>query len=431
MNRDVLEIIFGLLIQDDHVDDVWGNCAAVCQDWRAAVHRSRVKHLLIKRMLKLLDIERFVGWNKKEAEAVVWFDSIRQVRGLRHHLQSSIARVVALCRINGVPFPYLWLAEMFLDPKEWKNLFLGWLSPMDCLAFVRNNIIRLKNFEAVLTKPPVKVIWELERGESPYTTSIPVWHGLRPSSAWDVMMMMLYSWIPMATKLAIDRKLFWIEPDTKKAKAITMQEASLYVQHNCADCIMCGVEAQETTFEFYNINMRLHNTYRRRLKYYNKGRSYYISDLCSVCSRQLHQLLGRRGGDLTFMSIQNTKEPFQYLRDNHSIMCTAVDGTSLVCYSRDEVWFPSVEIECQEQCMTLVEPEYHGIQLPGLECIMRINPDKFAEQIRYVHAVSNSRTEISTPPVSSDEIFDLFDGEDEDSCASSQGESHDDDDSSD
>ncbi len=361
LTGDVLECIFRMI---DDTATVWAVLPQVCKQWSNVRNRATMKEKLIRQCYPKY------RYSISRHMCCAYFDAINEFRWLRSTVEQSIANVVALGRMNGVPFPFLWIAERFLKPINWKDMFECWKTPIAALEALKKHLKTIEECCTLILKPPLKAFWDdvkMPAFEMPYDHYV-CWD--KPQNAYRSILKAIGFTTIIASKIT---------------KTISDEMTTfLYGPDACRSCGSCG-----SCGFFRDIDAPL--TFGSYTK--NVNHKYC---LCQSCSRHLFLLCQSSGINSVPGAYSNSLPAgiiFSVINDrnNENIFFLRVEEEEPIYFWQKDVWFPNVEILCQRQCIDLINPEGKQLKLSnhGLNYILRgdsYTVERFTEQIHNVYA---------------------------------------------
>lgn len=373
LNGDLLDKIFRLLVRWGHYDVVWGVVPRVCKRWENVRNRDHFKRELYE--------SRY--W--ASPCAAQFFDAVNDFRRLRHSYETTIANLVALIRMHGVPFPYLWIIDNFLRPRGpggWQDLCIYWSTPIEAVETIKEHLKTMHECCELIKHPPAKAFLD--------EVSVPHFQ-VPPSPLLDAFRQML---------LAISRA-------TLKAAGVAEHPTDVYLTGPEWCSICCAFDDQTSVITV------------------TTDRNW---DKCRNCSRHLYlanQKLSPLGVELFEFpcQVQKNNVPFQVIRETNNGELTFVFekyGQTFITGAH-EVWFPNVEMLCEKICLDLIDPATQDsltLSDQGLKHVFNngdlITLDRFSEQVSQVyHDAMLAMEDDSDDENSDEESYDFCQSSDE------------------
>lgn len=320
---DVWVKILEYVIDDGFGASVWEWILALdgpimCKTWHAATKKTS---LLTKVFTVLLDSPKH-KYLKCGTRIQVIAQQIRCYRSLRSPFRLSLVSLIAHLRLRGVAVPYAWMFEEWLE--GWNKRFMAneELCPMEWVRLTQHDIETMKRQIEYLKNPPLKVYWDDLEIES----------------------------ICGATANAVT--LFDALADGVKHAIGIETTTSAFVHGINYGCMSCAGETINKPIEEFI-------AFRSWLTENKKTKTALM--LCSHCFLQVQTLWTRQ-------QLRPTKKVAKV--ELPLIICDDFICLGEEVIRRDTIEVPLIEIQCQTECMELVEDGELNLTSVALQCML-------------------------------------------------------------
>lgn len=367
---DALVLIFGTFLADtpEGCRTLWRDVPLVCRGWAYARTNGRLKTILVQRVwpkrAKEWDIEKCVKFH----------DALQDFRMLRLPFQTAVATTVAYSRLDGVGWPELHDYEDLFKPDVWTELALKrWRHPEEAVDFIEGRIKGLQQCWQVIMNPPT---WAFL--DEVVLPEISVLSGVFGTHAWPILAKLLGQ-----LELAVQHAIGLEVPELPSSSDQCFVCDKIMVSSSKRGQVM-----RENDKHGYGTQKP--DTCKRH------GRMWKITldalfDLDEDLRRAVKVWVDH-SGDFALV------RPFPTERG-----CDLVPIKTL---GPEDLWWPPVEIECQQICARMVDPEDGIMRLSssGLRCLLEdsnsgIITAEFLQQTQMAHTMT------STAPLEDEDLI--------------------------